>query len=238
MLKVRASNDRGQIDHGWLYARHTFSFGHYFDEAHMGFRALRVINEDTVKGGQGFGTHPHRDMEIVTYVLKGALEHKDSMGNGSVLRPGKMQRMTAGTGVTHSEFNHSKSEDVHLLQIWMLPDAKGLEPGYEEKDYSKELDGALRLVASPDGRDGSLTVNCDVMLYAGRLYPEQELRLELAPERYAWVQVAKGALDVGGDSGSPPAVVSQGDGVSTSGERKLTFAAGRHGAEILVFDLA
>lgn len=238
MLKIRQSQDRGHIDHGWLYARHTFSFGHYHDEAHMGFRVLRVINEDTVQGGKGFGTHGHRDMEIVTYVLKGALEHKDSMGNGSILRPGMMQRMSAGTGVTHSEFNHSQTDDLHLLQIWILPSQLGLQPEYEEKDFSKLLLGELVLVASPDGRNGSLTIHSDVNMYAGRLVAEQEARLELGRDRYSWIQVAKGSLDVGGDSGSPPAVLSAGDGVSTSGERKLTLAAGRQGAELLVFDMA
>lgn len=237
MLAIRKSDDRGQIDHGWLYARHSFSFGHYYDPKQMGFRSLRVINEDTVQPGQGFGTHPHRDMEIVTYVLEGALEHKDSMGNGSVLRPGMMQRMTAGTGVTHSEFNHSPKEPVHLLQIWLIPAERGLKPGYEEKDYSAEIDAGLRLVVSPDARGGSLKVHQDVLLHAGRLKAGAEHDFEFAgPHRHAWIQVARGGAMVSGANDSVQ--LAQGDGLAVSDENALKLTAGPDGAELLVFDLA
>ena len=232
MLQIRKAADRGHFDHGWLDTRHTFSFDRYYDPAHMGFRSLRVINEDRVKPGQGFGTHPHRNMEILTYVVEGALEHRDSMGTGSVIRPGDVQRMTAGTGITHSEFNPSPSEDVHLLQIWILPEKMGLKPGYEQKRFEDhEKLGQLRLVASRDGRDGSVTIRQDASLYAALLEPGQEVVHDLAPERHAWVQVVRGGLTVNG------APLEAGDGLAVSGEPRLDFRAAT-GTELLLFDLA
>src|SRR5207247_2933582 len=195
MIAVRPSAERGRSELGWLSSRHTFSFADYLDPRHMGFRSLRVINEDRVQPGAGFPTHGHRDMEIVTYVVAGALEHKDSLGTGSVIRPGEVQRMTAGTGVTHSEYNPSRIEPVHFLQIWLLPERQGLTPGYEQQAFSAaEMQGRLRLVASRDGRDGSVTVHQDARILAARLAPGDELVHSLAPSRHAWVQVVRGAL--------------------------------------------
>jgi hypothetical protein len=232
MLTIRPSEARGHVEFGWLDTRHSFSFGHYHDPAHMGFRALRVINEDHVDPGAGFDPHPHRDMEILTYVLSGALEHRDSMGNGSVIRPGDVQRMTAGTGVVHSEQNASATEPVHLLQIWLLPARTGLAPGYEQKAFPEaERRGRLRPLASADGREGSVTVHQDVTLYSALLGAGESVRHALAPGRHAWVQVARGAVSVNGET------VRAGDGVALSDERSLALEASED-AELLLFDLA
>jgi hypothetical protein len=232
MLTIRPSEARGHVEFGWLDTRHSFSFGHYHDPAHMGFRALRVINEDHVDPGAGFDPHPHRDMEILTYVLSGALEHQDSMGNGSVIRPGDVQRMTAGTGVVHSEQNASATEPVHLLQIWLLPARTGLAPGYEQKAFPEaERRGRLRPLASADGREGSVTVHQDVTLYSALLGAGESVRHALAPGRHAWVQVARGAVSVNGET------VRAGDGVALSNERSLALEASED-AELLLFDLA
>lgn len=232
MITIRRSNERGGGDYGWLNTRHTFSFDQYYDPRFMGFRSLRVINEDFVAPGQGFPMHPHRDMEIITYVLKGALEHKDSMGNGSVIRPGDGQRMTAGTGVRHSEANPSESDTMHLLQIWILPERRGIEPSYEQKSFPEiEKRGRLRQIAGPDGRDGSVTIHQDARLYVSLLAPGQEVSHPLGEGRYAWLQVAKGAVEL---NGKP---LQQGDGAAVEKESKLTIM-GTEEAEILLFDLA
>ncbi len=232
MITVRKSKDRGVGRHGWLTSHHTFSFANYYDPKHMGFRSLRVINEDWVQGGHGFPMHPHRDMEIITYVLDGALEHKDSMGNGSIIRPGDGQRMSAGTGVRHSEANSSKSDAAHLLQIWILPDRRGHEPGYEQKSFPEgEKLGKMRLIASPDGKDGSVTIHQDAKLYASLLKPGQEVKHELGKGRYAWLQVAKGAVELNGQG------LNQGDGAAVSEEKSLVVK-GTADAEFLLFDLA
>jgi quercetin 2,3-dioxygenase len=231
-LSIRRASERGRADHGWLLSFHTFSFADYYDPAHMGFRALRVINEDRVQPGQGFGTHSHRDMEIISYVLEGALEHKDSMGTSSIIRPGEVQRMSAGTGVTHSEFNASRSELVHFLQIWILPAAPGGKPGYEQKAFPEsERKGKLRLVASPDGRDGSVTIRQDVALYAGSLCTGETLRHELGAGRHAWVHVARGQVEIGGEH------LEAGDAVAVSDARGLEMS-GSDASEVLLFDLA
>src|SRR5262245_51482499 len=194
MITRRLAQERGHAQHGWLESYHTFSFADYYDSRHMGFRTLRVINEDRVQPGKGFGTHPHRDMEIISYVLEGALEHKDSLGTGSVITPGEVQRMSAGTWVTHSEFNHSGSELVHFLQIWILPERAGLPPSYEQRTFlSAEKQGKLRLVASRDGRAGSVTIHQAVDLYVSVLAPGEAVIHRLPPDRHAWVQVARGA---------------------------------------------
>ncbi|MRG91385.1 pirin family protein [Polyangium spumosum] len=232
MITLRRSEERGHANHGWLDSYHTFSFANYYDPAHMGFRALRVINEDRVQPAQGFGTHPHRDMEILSYVLEGALEHKDSMGNGSVMRPGDVQRMSAGTGVTHSEFNGSRIDRVHFLQIWILPEARGIEPGYEQKRFTDEdKRGRLRLVASRDGRDGSVTIHQDTSVYAGLLADGDEARHALVEGRHAYVHVAKGEVKLG------ETVLRAGDGAAVSGEKELVLSGHGEG-EVLVFDLA
>jgi len=231
MIELRRGTDRGHANHGWLDSYHTFSFADYFDPAHVGFSALRVINEDRVQPGAGFPTHGHRDMEIVSYVLEGGLEHKDSMGNGSVIRPGDVQRMSAGTGVRHSEFNASDTELVHFLQIWILPDRHGHTPGYEQKHFTPaELEGRLRLIASPDGRDGSVTIHQDARLYAAKLDGTQAVTHTLAAGRRAYVHVARGALHV---NGTP---LAAGDGARLENETQLRFDQG-HGAEVLLFDL-
>ena len=235
MITIRPAQERGHFDHGWLQTSHTFSFADYFDPAHHQFRALRVINEDFVQPGYGFGTHPHRDMEIVTYVLEGALAHKDSMGNGSAIRPGDVQRMSAGSGVLHSEYNHSKDELVHLLQIWILPEKKGLDPSYEQKAFSDDdKRNRLRLVASRDGRDGSVTIHQDAALYGSVLENGKSVRHELPPGRHAWIQVARGSVTL---NGTP---LKQGDGAALSDEPvvELTGADASRPAEILLFDLA
>jgi redox-sensitive bicupin YhaK (pirin superfamily) len=232
MITVRRSNERGHFDHGWLNTYHTFSFDQYYDPRYMGFRNLRVINEDFVAAGRGFPQHGHRDMEIITYILEGALKHEDSMGNGSVIRPGDVQRMTAGTGVRHSEQNASASESVHLLQIWILPHTVGLEPGYEQKAFSEdERRDRLRLIASEDGREGSVEVHQDVTLYASILGAGNEIDVKMDERRYAWIQVARGAINVNGEK------ADQGDGVVAVGESSLKIHA-RESAELLLFDLA
>lgn len=232
MLTLRKANDRGHANHGWLDSYHTFSFASYYDPAHMGFRNLRVINEDRVAGGGGFAPHSHRDMEIITYVLEGALEHKDSMGNQSVIRPGEVQRMSAGTGVTHSEYNASKTETVYLLQIWVLPERAGLEPGYEQKFFPlEERRGQLRLIASQDGRDGSVTAHQDLNLYAAILGAGETVKHEVDRDRHLWVQVARGSAIVNGVS------LTAGDAVAIEDVSHVEFV-GQDLAEILVFDLA
>ncbi len=232
MIRIRRAKDRGHFNFGWLDTYHTFSFGDYYDPSFMGFRSLRVINEDFVHAGRGFPTHSHRDMEIITYILEGALEHRDSMGNGSIIRPGDVQRMTAGTGVSHSEANPSSENSVHLLQIWIMPQERGLKPGYEQKFFSDEQNqGRLCLIASADGRDGSVTVHQDVTVYAAVLHNGQVVNHQLAPNRHAWIQVARGSVVLNGEN------LDQGDGAAISGEFKLTVS-GRKRAEILLFDLA
>ena len=232
MITIRRSNERGHFNHGWLNTYHTFSFDQYYDPRYMGFRTLRVINEDFVAAARGFPQHGHRDMEIITYILEGALKHEDSMGNGSVIRPGDVQRMTAGTGVRHSEQNASDSERVHLLQIWILPHTVGLEPGYEQKAFTEdERRERLRLIASEDGRDGSVEVHQDVTLYASILAAGSEVEHAMDERRYAWIQVARGAISVNGEK------ADQGDGVVVVGESNVRISADKD-AELLLFDLA
>jgi redox-sensitive bicupin YhaK (pirin superfamily) len=232
MMDFRRSQDRGHANHGWLDSFHSFSFAEYHDPAHMGFGALRVINEDRVKPGMGFGTHGHRDMEIVSYVLSGALEHKDSMGNGSIIKPGNVQRMSAGTDVRHSEFNPSAAEPVHFLQIWIEPNVAGVKPGYEEKHFSDaDKRGRLRLIASPDGRDGSVTIHQDARVFAGLFDGDETATHALAAGRRAYVHVARGEVTVNGQ----PLVA--GDALKLTGQPSVRIESGR-GAEVLVFDLA
>ncbi len=231
MLAIRHAEERGLANFGWLESRHTFSFGHYYDPRFMGFGPLRVINEDRVQPGRGFDTHGHSDMEIISYVLDGALEHKDSMGTGSVIRPGDVQRMSAGTGVRHSEFNASDSDPVHFLQIWILPEQKGLTPGYEQKTFApNQKRGRLRLVGSRDGREGSVTIHQDVDLYAALLEDGVTLGHEFADGRKGWVQVARGSVLLNGSQLYP------GDGVAMDGRSAITLA-GSSGAEVLLFDM-
>ena len=230
MLQLRKANDRGHANHGWLDSWHSFSFADYHDPKHMGFSVLRVINEDRVSPGAGFPTHPHRDMEILSYVLEGALEHKDSLGIGSVIRPGEVQRLSAGTGIRHSEFNHSQSEPLHFLQIWILPDRHGMKPGYEQKGIDPaELNGKMRLIASPDGRDGSETIQQNANVYAAHLNGD-EVTQSLAPGRRAWLQVARGTASING------VTLSAGDGAGLQDEPTLLLAA-KASAEVLFFDL-
>jgi redox-sensitive bicupin YhaK (pirin superfamily) len=230
MLTVRKAAERGHADHGWLDSHHTFSFADYHDPRHMGFGPLRVINDDTVAPGGGFPPHSHRDMEIISYVLDGALEHKDSMGNGSVIRPGDVQRMSAGTGVTHSEYNASKSSPVHFLQIWILPAGRGLPAGYEQKHFSEDdRRGRLRLVASPDGAEGSVRIQQDARLYAGLLAPGDAVTHRFAG-RKGWLHLARGAAELGGTA------LAAGDGVAIDGEQEVAISS-RAGGEILLFDL-
>jgi len=232
VIAVRPAAERGHADHGWLDTRHTFSFASYHDPRHMGFRSLRVINEDRVKPAEGFGTHAHRDMEILTWVLDGALEHKDSMGNGSVIRPGDLQRMSAGTGVTHSEFNPSREAPVHFLQIWLLPRERGLPPGYEQKHFTQEARrGRLCLIAAGDGRGGAVTIHQDADVWTALLQPGESVRHALAPGRYAWLHVARGAVSLNGST------LGAGDGAAVSDEAALEIAAAAR-AEVLLFDLA
>ena len=230
-MMVRRSHERGAADFGWLKAKHSFSFGRYYDPNFMGFGPLRVINEDRVAPGGGFPTHPHDNMEIITYILEGALEHKDSMGFGSVIRPGDVQRMSAGTGVTHSEFNASKTDSVHLLQIWIEPDTHGLEPSYEEKRFSPEdMAGAFRVIASPDARDGSVKVHQDATVSAAKLAEGETATHATSPERGLWLQVARGSVEVEGQR------LDQGDALAITGIEALSVAGGQ-GAEVLLFDL-
>jgi quercetin 2,3-dioxygenase len=232
MITIRKAAERGHFNHGWLDTWHTFSFGDYRDPQHTHFRALRVMNEDRVKPGQGFGTHPHRDMEIVTYVLSGALEHRDSMGNGEVLRPGEFQRMSAGTGITHSEFNPLKSEPVHLYQIWLFPENKGIEPSYEQKQFpEEERHNRLRLVASRDAADGSLLIHQDARIFLAMLDPGTQISHNLATGRHAWLQVLSGDVSLNGDN------LQTSDGAAVSEETRLTIDVAND-AEIMLFDLA
>jgi quercetin 2,3-dioxygenase len=232
MFRVRRADERGHANHGWLDTWHTFSFADFVDPAQMGFRSLRVMNEDWVHAGQGFGMHPHRDMEIVTYVLEGELEHRDSLGNGAVLRPGEFQRMTAGTGIRHSEFNPSKTTPVHLYQIWLLPRRKGLTPSYDQRVFpADERQGKLRLVASPDGSDGSLTIQQDARVYLATFKAGDRIAHSLAPGRHAWLQALRGDVAVGGN------VLHAGDGVAISDEAELTIAA-QSDSEVMLFDLS
>jgi hypothetical protein len=237
LIRVRRSEERGLARHGWLESRHTFSFAEYHDPHHMGFRALRVINEDRVQPGRGFGTHAHRDMEIVTYVLEGALEHKDSLGTTSLIRPGEIQRMSAGTGVTHSEYNASREALVHFLQIWIQPERAGLAPGYEQRAFAREgRRGHLQLVASNDGREGSVVVHQDASLYLAELAAGARVVHPLGPARHAWLQVTRGSVSVAGQR------LETGDAAAISDEPGLQLAgvelAGLEPAEILLFDLA
>lgn len=232
MITVRPANDRGITNWGWLDSRHTFSFGDYRDPNHVHFRALRVINDDKIAPGGGFPMHPHRDMEIVTVVLAGALEHKDSLGNGSVIRPGEVQRMTAGAGILHSEFNPSVDKPVHLLQIWILPDRHGLTPGYEQTAFpDTDRRGRLLLVASSDGRDGSVTINQDANLYVTHLTNGESVCHELSPDRHMWIQVATGSVTLNGQP------LHEGDGAAVTAESTLKLI-GAPDSEVIVFDLA
>jgi redox-sensitive bicupin YhaK (pirin superfamily) len=232
MMNVRRSNERGYADHGWLKSHHSFSFADYYDPAHMGFGNLRVINEDRIAPGTGFGTHGHRDMEIVSYVLDGALAHKDNMGNGAAIRPGDVQRMSAGRGVQHSEFNHAPRDTTHFLQIWILPDVQGIAPGYEQKHFdAADKRGRLRLVGSPDGRDGSVTLHADASMYAGLFDGDESAQLALDPARKAYVHVARGSVQANGQA------LGTGDALMLAGESALKLSHGRD-AEVLVFDLA
>ncbi|MEZ2304231.1 MAG: pirin family protein [Microcoleus sp.] len=232
MIAIRKSEARGHANHGWLDSYHTFSFANYYDPKYMNFRSLRVINEDVINGGKGFGTHGHTDMEIITYVLEGALEHKDSLGTGAVIKPGEVQRMSAGTGIQHSEFNHSPSDSVHLLQIWLLPDRNGLTPSYEQRDFPLvERRGRLRLVAARDARDGAVKIHQDVDLYAAVLDKDARVSHVLQSNRYAWVQVARGSVLLNG------LALEQGDGAAVSDESELVIEATAE-AEFLLFDLA
>jgi redox-sensitive bicupin YhaK (pirin superfamily) len=231
MINIRKSEERGHVNHGWLDSHFTFSFADYYDRKHEQFRTLRVLNDDRIAAGAGFPEHPHRDMEIITYVLEGGLAHRDSMGNGSVIRPGDVQYMSAGTGVTHSEFNASKTEPAHLLQIWMLPEKKGLKPVYGQKNFADvEKRGKLRLVASPHGRDGSVTIRQDNELYATVLGAGESVRHELKPDRHAYVQVARGSVKLNGTE------LAEGDGAAISAEKAVELT-GVQDAEVLLFDL-
>jgi redox-sensitive bicupin YhaK (pirin superfamily) len=229
MITLRKADDRFHTEIGWLNSFHTFSFGDHYDPQHEGFSALRVINDDVIAKGQGFGAHPHRDMEILTYVLSGALQHKDSTGGGGVIQPGEVQRMSAGTGVVHSEYNASREEPVHLLQIWLIPESRGIKPGYEQKkfDFAK---GTPTLLASRGGRDGSVTIHQDASLYGAKLDGAERISFELKPSRRAWVHVAKGSVDLNGQR------LSAGDGAAITGEKALDLSGGQT-AEVLVFDL-
>lgn len=232
MLTLRRSAERGHANHGWLDSFHTFSFANYYDPTHMGFGALRVINDDRIAAGRGFGTHGHRDMEIITYVLDGAIAHKDSMGSGSTIQPGNVQRMSAGRGVMHSEFNPRADKETHMLQIWIEPNVTGIAPEYEEKAFTDaQKRGRLQAVASGDGVDGSMTIHQDVRLYAGLFDGDESATLELAPGRRAWVHVARGSLTVNG------VALAAGDAVAISDETRVALSGGDN-AEVLVFDLA
>lgn len=232
MLTIRKAAERGHADHGWLKAAHTFSFADYRDPRHMGFRSLRVMNEDRIAPGQGFGTHAHHDMEIVTYVLEGALEHKDSMGNGAILRPGEFQRITAGSGITHSEFNPSADQPTHLYQIWLFPERRGLEPGYEQKRFDAAgRENRFQLVASRDGAEGSLLIHQDARILLADLAPQRELNFDIAAGRHVWLQVLRGAVTVNGQP------LGTSDAAAASAETQLKIVATDQ-AELMVFDLA
>ena len=232
MIRVRKASERGHLSHGWLDTYHTFSFAEYQDPNHMNFRSLRVINEDRVKPGEGFGTHSHRDMEIITYVLEGALEHKDSMGNTSVIRPGDVQRMSAGTGVTHSEFNHSQKDTVHFLQIWILPEQKDLKPSYEQHTFPEEKRrNQLCLVAAAKPPKGVIQIHQQVELFIASLEKGKKIQHDLKPNRHAWIQVSRGMVTLAGIS------LKAGDGAAVSGEKSFTVAANEGESEVLLFDL-
>jgi redox-sensitive bicupin YhaK (pirin superfamily) len=232
MLTLRKSQDRGSADHGWLKSRHSFSFADYYDPQNMGFGNLRVINEDRIAPGTGFGTHGHRDMEILSYVLEGALAHKDSLGNGAAIVPGEVQRMSAGTGVRHSEFNHAADATTHFLQIWIIPDRQGIAPGYEQKAFpDSDKRGRLRLVAAPDGRDGAVTLHADASIFAGLFDAGERAELALDPQRLAYVHVVRGELSVNGQA------LAAGDAAQLDGETRLVIDHGRQ-AEVIVFDLS
>jgi redox-sensitive bicupin YhaK (pirin superfamily) len=230
MMTIRKANERGHADHGWLNSYHTFSFANYYDPNWMGFRTLRVINDDIVAPGAGFGEHPHRDMEIISYVLEGALEHRDSMGNGRIIKPGEFQYMAAGTGVLHSEYNPSKQSPVHFLQIWIQPDKTGAKPAYGEKAYASAAPGRWNLVASKSGRAGSLRINQDTDLWLARFSSGESLTHELTPGRHVWIHVAEGCVELNGNP------LAAGDGVAISQESKLELA-GKGQAQVLLFDL-
>ena len=232
MIKIRRSEERGGGDHGWLKTHHTFSFNDYWDQEWMGFRSLRVINEDWVAPNNGFPAHPHRDMEIITYILEGKIEHKDSLGTGSVILPGDGQRMTAGSGIRHSEFNPSATDAAHLLQIWIQPEKAGLQPSYEQKSFpEEEKRGKLRVIASRDTQDGSVKINQDAKLYVSLLKPGEEVSHEFGKGRHGWLQVARGTVELNGKK------LAQGDGAAISDEKKLSIK-GSENAEVLLFDLA
>lgn len=232
MIRIRRADERGHANYGWLDTYHTFSFGSYYDPAHTNFRSLRVMNEDRVAPGKGFGTHPHDNMEIVTYVLQGSLEHKDSMGNGAVLRPGEFQRMSAGTGITHSEFNPSPSESVHLYQIWLMPAVRNVTPSYEQREFVRsERINALQLVAAPDGRSGSLTINQDVQIFLAEIDPGRAVEHTISAGRNAWVQVLRGSIGINGQE------LAVGDGVALSSEDRVVVR-GIAQSEVMIFDLA
>lgn len=234
MITIRKSDERGHFDHGWLDTYHTFSFGDYYDPEHMGFRSLRVVNEDRVAPGQGFGAHPHRDMEIVTIVLSGGIAHQDSLGHGETLRPGEVQRMTAGRGVVHSEFNASKTEPLHLIQIWIRPERTGLEPGYEQKAFPEsERRGRFRVVASRDAREGSLTIHQDASIHVADVAKGVSVSYPIAPDRHAFLHVIRGSVTVNGGTET----LGAGDAAAISGEKGVTVAASSD-AELLLFDLA
>jgi len=231
VIRIRRSAERGYADFGWLKSRHTFSFGNYHDDKHMGFGPLRVINEDRVEPGRGFGQHSHQNMEILSWVLDGALAHKDSIGTGAIIVPGEMQRMTAGTGIAHSEFNNSSKEPVHFLQIWILPAAQGLKPGYEQRSFSEKLRGDLLLVASADGRDNSVLIHQDVDLYVARIGTDARLAHQFRPGRIGWLQVARGSIELDGQS------LEQGDGAAIEDLSAIKIEA-LEDAEVLLFDMA
>jgi quercetin 2,3-dioxygenase len=230
MIRIRRASERGHANHGWLDSYHTFSFADYHDPQHMGFRSLRVINEDRVQGAQGFGTHPHRDFEIISYIVRGALKHEDSMGHAAVMRAGEVQRISAGTGIAHSEFNNSPTEPVHFLQIWLLPLRKGLPPTYAQQSFSESPPSGLTLACSPDGRAGSITINQDVDLFIGRLDAKEPVNHPLREGRHAWVQLIEGDLDLNGKTLSP------GDGASLEDEKEIRLKSAT-GAQFLLFDL-
>ena len=233
MINIRPGNERGNANFGWLHSQHTFSFGNYYDPKHMGFANLRVINEDRVQPSKGFGTHSHRNMEIISYVLEGQLEHKDNIGNGSVIRPGDLQRMSAGTGISHSEFNASKTDEVHFLQIWILPNKKGIPPSYEQKHFPPaENQGKLRLIGSEDGRENSVKIHQDVNLYVGTLNQDDQVEYAIGDHRSVWLQVVRGALDINGQ------ILSAGDGAAISQENQIAIAGTIDNTEVLLFDMA